>query len=140
MGCSNKTVTNLSGYFRQIDLLDKNNKVVKTYYQSFNNQIYEWINISCEFAKKNFKKIDDCKFTEITKLNLKKNKEGVSPQISNNVVSNSNTLISGNNNQGNNQPTNQPNNTKEPAEENFNNPPQENMGQEFENCDDPQRC
>ena len=52
MGCSNKTITNLPSDFRQIDLLDKNKDVVKTYYQSFNDQIYEWINISCEFTKK----------------------------------------------------------------------------------------
>ena len=57
MGCSNKTITNLSSDFRQIDLLDKNKDVVKTYYQSFNDQIYEWINISCEFTKKKFKNI-----------------------------------------------------------------------------------
>ena len=83
MGCSNKTITNLPSDFRQIDLLDKNKDVVKTYYQSFNDQIYEWINISCEFTKKKFKNINDCKLTEISKSILKKYKDSASPQNSN---------------------------------------------------------
>ena len=134
VGCSNKTVTNLSSDFRQIDLLDKNKDVVKTYYQSFNDQIYEWINISCEFTKKKFKNINDCKFTEISKSILKKYKQSESPQNSNINTSNSNNDMGQSNNQGN-----QLNNPSNPPEGNPGQTPG-NPGQTPENCNDPQRC
>ena len=134
MGCSNKTITNLPSDFRQIDLLDKNKDVVKTYYQSFNDEIYEWINISCEFTKKKFKNINDCKLTEIWKLILKRYKDSESPQNSNIDISNSNNDMGQGKNQGNQ--LNNPSNTPEgipgqaPA----------NPGQTPENCNDPQKC
>ena len=134
VGCSNKSVTNLSSDFRQIDLLDKNKDVVKTYYQSFNDQIYEWINISCEFTKKKLKNINDCKFTDISKSILKKYKHSESPQNSNIDTSNSNNDIGQNNNQGNqlNNPSNSPEGIPGQAPA--------NPGQTPENCNDPQKC
>ena len=134
MGCSNKTITNLPSDFRQINLLDKNKDVVKTYYQSFNDQIYEWINISCEFTKKKFKNINDCKFTEISKSILKKYKHSESPQNSNIDISNSNNDMGQSNNQGN-----QLNNPSNPLEGNPGQAPA-NPGQTPENCNDPQKC
>ena len=134
VGCSNKSVTNLSSDFRQIDLLDKNKDVIKTYYQSFNDQIYEWINISCEFTKKKLKNINDCKFTDISKSILKKYKHSESPQNSNIDTSNSNNDIGQSNNQGN-----QLNNPSNPPEGNPGQAPA-NPGQTPENCNDPQKC
>ena len=134
VGCSNKTVTNLSSDFRQIDLLDKNKDVVKTYYQSFNDQIYGWINISCEFTKKKFKNINDCKLTEISKSILKKYKDSESPQNSNIDISNSNNDMGQGNNQGN-----QLNNPSKSPEEIPGQAPA-NPGQTPENCNDPQKC
>ena len=134
VGCSNKTIANLSSDFRQIDLLDKNKDVVKTYYQSFNDQIYEWINISCEFTKKKFKNIDDCKFTEISKSILKKYKNSESPQNSNIDSLNSNNDMGQSNNQGN-----QLNNLSNPPEGNPGQTPA-NPGRTPENCNDPQKC
>ena len=134
MGCSNKTITNLPSDFRQIDLLDKNKDVVKTYYQSFNDQIYEWINISCEFTKKKFKNINDCKLTEISKSILKKYKDSESPQNSNIDISNSNNDMGQGKNQGN-----QLNNPSNPPEGNPGQAPA-NPGQTPENCNDPQKC
>ena len=134
VGCSNKTIANLSSDFRQIDLLDKNKDVVKTYYQSFNDQIYEWINISCEFTKKKFKNINDCKLTEISKSILKKYKNSESPQNSNIDTLNSNNDMGQSNNQGN-----QLNNPSNPPEGNPGQAPA-NPGRTPENCNDPQKC
>ncbi|MDA9682980.1 hypothetical protein N9U23_03740 [Candidatus Pelagibacter sp.] len=135
VSCSNKKVTNLSNDFRQIDLLNKNKVVVKTYYQSFNNQIYDWINVSCNVLKKTLKEIYDCRLTEVSKTILKRNKEGNPQQISNADTANSNNSIEQNNNQK--KQSSVPN---FPAEENFSTPPEQILNNQFENCNDPEKC
>ena len=52
-GCSNKSFTNISSDLRKVDVLNKNKEIVKTYYQAFNKKVYDWLNVTCDFTKKN---------------------------------------------------------------------------------------
>ncbi len=141
-GCSNKSITNISNDLRKVDVLNKNKEIVKTYYQAFNNKVYDWLNVTCDFTKKKFKKIQDCKLTQFSKSFIKKQEnENSTVNIASNKSPSSNERNLESNGDNNQAPSdNPPNNNNEPAEENFNNPPQENMEQQFENCNDPQRC
>ena len=56
-GCSNKSITNISSDLRKVDVLNKNKEIVKTYYQAFNKKVYDWLNVTCDFTKKKFKKL-----------------------------------------------------------------------------------
>ena len=119
IGCSNKSITNISDDFRQVDLLNKNKQVVKTYYQSFNKKVYDWLEVSCDFINKEIKIVQSCKLTELSKSFIKnheseKTSEKSSADITSNTSDatnerNSNTNV--NNNQvPSNNPTNPPSN------------------------------
>ena len=75
-GCSNKSFTNLSSDLRKVDVLNKNKEIVKTYYQAFNKKVYDWLNVTCDFTKKKFKKIEDCKLTQLSKSFIRNHESG----------------------------------------------------------------
>ena len=110
-GCSNKSFTNISSDLRKVDVLNKNNETVKTYYQAFNKKVYDWLNVTCDFTKKKFKKIEDCKLTQLSKSFIKKQENESSSENSNvNIVSNNRSSSNEkNSNSNNNQaPSNNP--------------------------------
>ena len=120
-GCSNKSITNISDDIRQVDLLNKNKQVVKTYYQSFNRKVYDWFEVSCDFINinKKFKIIQGCELTELSKSFIKKqSKEDSLVNSNDNIASNKsissnerNSNSNGNNNQvASNNPPNPPSN------------------------------
>ena len=110
-GCSNKSITNISSDLRKVDVLNKNKEIVKTYYQAFNKKVYDWLNVTCDFTKKKFKKIEDCKLTQLSKSFIKKQENESSSENSNvNIVSNNRSSSNEkNSNSNNNQaPSNNP--------------------------------
>ena len=108
-GCSNKSFTNISSDLRKVDVLNKNKEVVKTYYQAFNKKVYDWLDVTCDFAKKKFKNIEDCKLTQLSKSFIK-NQEN----------ENSNFNIDSNNNSSSNERNSKLNNNNQTPS---NNPP-----------------
>ena len=102
-GCSNKSFTNVSSDLRKVDVLNKNKEIVKTYYQAFNKKVYDWLNVTCDFTKKKFKKIEDCKLTQLSKSFIK-NQENENPSENSNVnvVLNKNTSLNERNSNSNN--------------------------------------
>ena len=118
-GCSNKSITNISDDFRQVNLLNKNKQVVKTYYQSFNKQVYDWFEVTCDYIyiNKKFKNIQVCELTELSKSFIRR-RENENSSVNSNINIASNKSISsnkrnsnsnGNNNQvASNNPTNPP--------------------------------
>ena len=108
-GCSNKSFTNISSDLRKVDVLNKNKEVVKTYYQAFNKKVYDWLNVTCDFTKKKFKNIEDCKLTQLSKSFIK-NQEN----------ENSNFNIDSNNNSSSNERNSKLNNNNQTPS---NNPP-----------------
>ena len=110
-GCSNKSITNISSDLRKVDVLNKNKEIVKTFYQAFNKKVYDWLNVTCDFTKKKFKKIEDCKLTQLSKSFIKKQENESSSENSNvNIVSNNRSSSNEkNSNSNNNQaPSNNP--------------------------------
>ena len=102
-GCSNKSFTNISSDLRKVDVLNKNNETVKTYYQAFNKKVYDWLNVTCDFTKKKFKKIEDCKLTQLSKSFIKNQENENSPEKSDiNIILNKNTASNGRNSNSNN--------------------------------------
>ena len=102
-GCSNKSFTNISSDLRKVDVLNKNNEIVKTYYQAFNKKVYDWLNVTCDFTKKKFKKIEDCKLTQLSKSFIKNQENENSPEKSDiNIILNKNTASNGRNSNSNN--------------------------------------
>ena len=102
-GCSNKSFTNISSDLRKVDVLNKNNEIVKTYYQAFNKKVYDWLNVTCDFTKKKFKKIEDCKLTQLSKSFIKNQENENSPEKSDvNKILNKNTASNGRNSNSNN--------------------------------------
>ena len=102
-GCSNKSFTNISSDLRKVDVLNKNNETVKTYYQAFNKKVYDWLNVTCDFTKKKFKKIEDCKLTQLSKSFIKNQENESSPEKSDvNKILNKNTASNGRNSNSNN--------------------------------------
>ena len=102
-GCSNKSFTNISSDLRKVDVLNKNNETVKTYYQAFNKKVYDWLNVTCDFTKKKFKKIEDCKLTQLSKSFIKNQENENSPEKSDvNKILNKNTASNGRNSNSNN--------------------------------------
>ena len=102
-GCSNKSFTNISSDLRKVDVLNKNNEIVKTYYQAFNKKVYDWLNVTCDFTKKKFKKIEDCKLTQLSKSFIKNQENENSPEKSDvNKILNKNTASNGRNSKSNN--------------------------------------
>ena len=118
-GCSNKSFTNISSDLRKVDVLNKNNETVKTYYQAFNKKVYDWLNVTCDFTKKKFKKIENCKLTQLSKSFIR-NHESVNTSEKSSVDNTLNTSgatnernsnTNGNNNQmPSNNPPNPPSN------------------------------
>ena len=111
-GCSNKSFTNISSDLRKVDVLNKNKEVVKTYYQAFNKKVYDWLNVTCDFTKKKFKNIDDCKLTQLSKSFIKN-------QENENSSENSNLNIYSNKSSSSNERNSKLNNNQTPS----NNPP-----------------
>ena len=110
-GCSNKSFTNVSSDLRKVDVLNKNKEIVKTYYQAFNKKVYDWLNVTCDFTKKKFKKIEDCKLTQLSKSFIKKQENESSSENSNvNIVSNNRSSSNEKNSNSNNSqaPSNNP--------------------------------
>ena len=112
-GCSNKSFTNVSSDLRKVDVLNKNKEIVKTYYQAFNKKVYDWLNVTCDFTKKKFKKIEDCKLTQLSKSFIRNHESGnTSDKSSDHIASNtirSINLRNSNTNDNNNQaPSNNP--------------------------------
>ena len=102
-GCSNKSFTNISSDLRKVDVLNKNKEIVKTYYQAFNKKVYDWLNVTCDFTKKKFKKIEDCKLTQLSKSFIKNQENENSPEKSDvNKILNKNTASNGRNSNSNN--------------------------------------
>ncbi|MDA9743189.1 hypothetical protein N9U90_00920 [Candidatus Pelagibacter sp.] len=102
-GCSNKSFTNVSSDLRKVDVLNKNKEIVKTYYQAFNKKVYDWLNVTCDFTKKKFKKIEDCKLTQLSKSFIKNHENENSSEKSNvNIVLNKNTSSNERNSDSNN--------------------------------------
>ena len=102
-GCSNKSFTNVSSDLRKVDVLNKNKEIVKTYYQGFNKKVYDWLNVTCNFTKKKFKKIEDCKLTHLSKSFIKNQENENSSEKSNvNIVLNKNTSSNERNSDSNN--------------------------------------
>ena len=102
-GCSNKSFTNISSDLRKVDVLNKNEEIVKTYYQAFNKKVYDWLNVTCDFTKKKFKKIEDCKLTQLSKSFIKNQENENSPEKSDiNIILNKNTASNGRNSNSNN--------------------------------------
>ena len=102
-GCSNKSFTNISSDLRKVDVLNKNEEIVKTYYQAFNKKVYDWLNVTCDFTKKKFKKIEDCKLTQLSKSFIKNQENENSPEKSDvNKILNKNTASNGRNSNSNN--------------------------------------
>ncbi len=107
-GCSNKSFTNISSDLRKVDVLNKNKEIVKTNYQAFNKKVYDWLNVTCDFTKKKFKKIEDCKLTQLSKSFIKNQENENSPEKSNvNLILNKNISSdrSNSNSSNNNQAT-----------------------------------
>ena len=93
-GCSNKSFTNISSDLRKVDVLNKNKEIVKTNYQAFNKKVYDWLNVTCDFTKKKFKKIEDCKLTQLSKSFIKNQENENSPEKSNvNLILNKKLVI-----------------------------------------------
>ena len=102
-GCSNKSFTNISSDLRKVDVLNKNKEIVKTYYQAFNKKVYDWLNVTCDFTKKKFKKIEDCKLTQLSRSFIKNQENENSSEKSNvNIVLNKNTSSNERNSDSNN--------------------------------------
>ena len=112
-GCSNKSFTNLSSDLRKVDVLNKNKEIVKTYYQAFNKKVYDWLNVTCDFTKKKFTKIEDCKLTQLSKSFIRNHESGnTSDKSRDHIALNKNRSINqrnSNTNDNNNQaPSNNP--------------------------------
>ena len=113
IGCSNKSITNISDDIRQVDLLNKNKQVVKTYYQSFNKKVYDWLEVSCDFINKEIKIIQSCELTELSKSFIKNHEsENTSDKsrkdIASNTSSTTNERNSNTNGYNNQAPSNNP--------------------------------
>ena len=68
---SNKTYTRLSQDFRQVEVFNQDKKKVKTYYQLFNKKTYHWLDVTCNFKKKDFIRRENCELTQLSKSFIK---------------------------------------------------------------------
>ena len=112
-GCSNKSFTNMSSDLRKVDVLNKNKEIVKTYYQAFNKKVYDWLNVTCDFTKKKFKKIEDCKLTQLSKSFIRNHESGNTSDksrdhIASNTIRSINQRNSNTNDNNNQAPSNNP--------------------------------
>ena len=112
-GCSNKSFTNVSSDLRKVDVLNKNKEIVKTYYQAFNKKVYHWLNVTCDFTKKKFKKIEDCKLTQLSKSFIRNHESGNTSDksrahIASNTIRSINQRNSNTNDNNNQAPSNNP--------------------------------
>ncbi|MDC3076850.1 hypothetical protein OA326_01870 [Candidatus Pelagibacter sp.] len=134
---ANKSYTNITKNFRQVDIINSNKQIVKTYYQSFNNKIYEWLVVTCYLPIKRFYNVDSCEIRSPSKL-LIKNKESNATSYaynSNNDANQKNNNSYNYNNSNNNENNN---NGNENNDQNF--LPGDNPTPRFDNCNDPQKC
>tara|TARA_B100000886_G_C20355536_1_gene462811 strand:+ start:480 stop:989 length:510 start_codon:yes stop_codon:yes gene_type:complete len=148
---TNKTFTEIDQDTRQVEVFNQNKKLVKTYYQKFNSKVAKWLNVTCVFAnnklsKKKLNDLDACKFTSLSNSIISNKNRETDQNFANKNLTGDNKYQ---NNQSNNLNENQNNNLNGNQSENFNNEGQfqnpeefteENHGQEFENCNDPQKC
>ena len=147
--CStNKNFTILDKDFRKVEIFNQNKELVRTYYQKFNSKVTDWLNVTCVYAnnKINNKRLENkekCRFTNISNSIInnrnKESNENFSINNSSKYDNGSSKIDESQNNQNNN--SNQ--DEKNINEGQSNNPaelPEANIGQNFENCNDPQKC
>ena len=147
--CStNKTVTSLDKDFRKVEIFNQNKELVRTYYQKFNSKVADWLNVTCVYAnnKINKKKIENqenCRFTNISNSIINnRNNENDENLYSNNSsgYDNDSSKIDESQNNQNNNLNQDENNNNEGQPNNPGELPEANNGQNFENCNDPQKC
>ena len=132
---ANKSYTNITKNLRQVDIINNNKQIVKTYYQSFNSKIYEWFVVTCDFSNKKFYNIDYCKLTSPSKLLIKNKETNDISYASNGNISQKNNNLYNYKNSNNNKNNN---NDNKNIDQNF--LPGDNPTPGFDNCNDPQKC
>ena len=147
--CStNKTFTTLDKDFRKVDVFNQNKEVVRTYYQKFNSKVSDWLNVTCVYAynkinKKILENQEKCRFTNISNSIInnrnKESNENFSINNSSKYDNGSSKIDESQNNQNNNSNQDE-NNINEGQPNNPGELPEANNGQNFENCNDPQKC
>ena len=147
--CStNKTFTILDKDFRKVEVFNQNKELVRTYYQKFNSKVTDWLNVTCVYAnnKINENKLESqekCRFTNISNsiINNRNNEndENLSSNNSSGYDNDSSKIDESQNNQNNNLNQDE-NNTNEGQPNDPGELPEANNGQNFENCNDPQKC
>ena len=115
---SNKTYTRLSQDFRQVEVFNQDKKKVKTYYQLFNKKTYHWLDVTCNFKKKDFIRRENCELTQLSKSFIK-NQESKNTLAKSNENKASNKITSLNERNSNSNSNNNGNNSQAPS----NNPP-----------------
>ena len=147
--CStNKSFTILDKDFRKVEVFNQNKELVKTYYQKFNSTVSDWLNVTCVYAKNkiNKKKLENhekCRFTNISNSIINNRNDESDENFSSNNSSEYNKGSSMIEESQNNQNNNSNQDEKNINEGQSNNPaelPEANNGQNFENCNDPQKC
>ena len=147
--CStNKTFTTLDKDFRKVDVFNQNKEVVRTYYQKFNSKVSDWLNVTCVYAynkinKKILENQEKCRFTNISNSIINNRNDESDENFSSNNSSEYNKGSSMIEESQNNQNNNSNQDEKNINEGQSNNPaelPEANIGQNFENCNDPQKC
>ncbi len=147
--CStNKTFTILDKDFRKVEVFNQNKELVRTYYQKFNSKVTDWLNVTCVYAnnKINKKKLDNqekCRFTNISNSIINNRNNENDENLSSNNSSgydNGSSKIDGSQNNQNNNLNQDENNTNEGQPNDPGELPEANNGQNFENCNDPQKC
>ena len=133
---TNKTFTKIGEDIRQVDVFNQNKKLVKTYYQKFNSNVTEWLNVTCVFTnnkinRNKLENLDECKFTNLSMSIIHNKNKQTNQNSSKNETSDYDNSQNNNSNENDNN------------EGQSNNPgmlPQENHNQEFEKCNDPTKC
>ena len=147
--CStNKTFTTLDKDFRKVDVFNQNKEVVRTYYQKFNSKVSDWLNVTCVYAynkinKKILENQEKCRFTNISNSIINNRNNESDENFSSNNSSgydNDSSKIDNNQNNQNNNSNQDENNINEGQPNNPGELPEANNGQNFENCNDPQKC
>ena len=147
--CStNKTFTILDKDFRKVEVFNQNKELVRAYYQKFNSKVADWLNVTCVYAnnKLNKKKLENqekCRFTNISNSIIhNRNKESDENFSSNNSsgYNNGSSKIDENQNNQNDNSNQDKNNIDEGQLNNPGELPEANNGQNFENCNDFQKC
>ena len=147
--CStNKTFTILDKDFRKVEVFNQNKELVRTYYQKFNSKVTDWLNVTCVYAnnkinKKKLENQENCRFTNISNsiINNRDNENDENLYSNNSSgYDNGSSKIDGSQNNQNNNLNQDENNTNEGQPNDPGELPEANNGQNFENCNDPQKC